>query len=553
MQTIAARVQPAVGRTFVALTIGRGKEEYAALSEVTAVLVPTPQETPICVEGTAALDETSLRHSLRVLAPLLQDTAASLGLGRPCFSVSVCNLNAASVQDREISIHGFSADTAIFVACLSALLGVPALPGVVATGHIASKAGAIRAVGGLAAKLSAASAHAEIHTVVYPDPESDDSFKTIAPEEQLRAMEAVIAGRDRLQLTPIRTVDDLIRATFSEGDLIRAALENDYFPDDAAGETADAAPPALRANLSERFWDYLARRLRGTELFRDHELLSARVRFSHSHGKYPAGFGAKLYQALASIPRNMRDLRLTFPLLSAEHTFMLVQLVSPADLPDLRRLLDAIAGDHFLVQPFLPAVSLDTGNEVLSVLLQEIDLNALAKKIGAPFDEARASFVLDRVTVETREEFVDVLTAFSHHVFNHVGTLSSDRDSDGLASDTFDALEKALARQGGMKSAFAEACSASHGGLRFVLDLLTDQFKNDAVSKHVTLTMNKTLQLLGYDERVAMVRALLDLLGPGLPDEFVSAPPEQFVQQVEPLIRAYVQSIDMIRRHVRAL
>lgn len=553
MQALDSTTKPAIGRALVALTLGRNQEECAVLSEVTAVHVTTPQEAPICLEGPIALNETALRHCESVVGPQLQGVAAALGLGRPCFSASFCNLSAASVLNREIAVHGFSADAAIFVACLSALLGIPALPGVVATGHIASKAGAIRAVGGLAAKLNAASAHADIHTVVYPHPDSDDSLDTIVPAEKLRAEEALIAARDRLQLTPIHTVNDLIRATFSEGDLIRAALESDYFPDGIAGQTADSAPPALIARISDRFWEHITRRLRGPERFRDQDLLSARIRFCHRNGIYPAGFGARLYHALASVPRTMRDLRLTFPLLSAADTFMLVQLASPTDLADLRLLLDAIAGDRFPVQPSLPAPASDTGNEVLSVLLQEIDLDVLARRIGAPFDEARASFVLDRVTVDTREEFSDVLTAFSHHVFSHAGTFSSDRDSDGLALDTFDALEKALARQGGMKAAFAEACSASHGGLRLVLDLLTDHFKKDAVSKQVTLIMNKTLQLLDYDERVAMVRALMDRLGPGLPDELASAPPEQFVHQAEPLIRAYVQSIANMRRHVRTL
>jgi len=94
--------------------------------------------------------------------------------------------------------------------------------------------------------------------------------------------------------------------------------------------------------------------------------------------------------------------------------------------------------------------------------------------------------------------------------------------------------------------------SATQGGMRYVLDVLTEQFKMEEQEKHIDHVFKDALDPLDWNARVALIQALLDRLGPHLPPEIRSAPPERFARRWETIVRTYTQSLDHVKKALRA-
>ena len=56
---------------------------------------------------------------------------------------------------------------------------------------------------------------------------------------------------------------------------------------------------------------------------------------------------------------------------------------------------------------------------MLEWLLAELSEKNLADKIGLPLDEARLSYVMDKVTVKDGYEFNETITAFYAHIYRY--------------------------------------------------------------------------------------------------------------------------------------
>jgi len=72
-----------------------------------------------------------------------------------------------------------------------------------------------------------------------------------------------------------------------------------------------------------------------------------------------------------------------------------------------------------------------------------------------------------------------------------------------VAKDAIALLERAFANGGGFEAALAEARYPAHGGLRRVLDVVTDQYKAEQRSKHVSRVVREAIDPLDWDARVA--------------------------------------------------
>lgn len=539
------------GRARLPATIGRDEGEVGIVLEVLAQRVPEPPSNATHVDGPIRVGEATRRQWDSHIVPLVQRLVRSLKLPYPYSTISVCNVGAASINDREIEVSGFSADAAVFLASISAALAIPLREGVVSTGHIASAHGAIRAVKGMPAKLDALRTNRNACRFLYPDPEADDSLKNIAPGESARLDEALRSARDWVELVPVRDIDSLIRGAFDERDLIVSALENKYFLENATASKDADVVPALSSDLPKRFWAYLTSAAQTARRFDDYDLLAMWARFHIQRGIYPKGAGARLYGTLAAVPSGVRNLRFRFPLLVPAETLDLVKLASPRDLEDVRRLLDAIVGDHLQTSALKLESIVEADDDVLAALLPEIDPDTLALEVGMHFDEARASFISVPIVVDTREDVMDVLSAFGQHLYPRTQEFVGPCDHEAMVAEMAAHLERAFARWGGINGAFAEAHQPTRGGMRFVLDVLVDELKAEAIRKRVAWSFTRALEPLDYEQRVQVMRALMKQLGPALPPDLRHAPPEQFVSHAQPLIQAYAQMLSNLRKRFR--
>ena len=166
-------------------------------------------------------------------------------------------------------------------------------------------------------------------------------------------------------------------------------------------------------------------------------------------------------------------------------------------------------------------------------------------------DTARATYMLDSLTVESSEQFYDSISAFYLHLQRHVHSPSESLDRNAVRADAIALIDKAFFNEGGLIAAMNEARDAVQGGMKFILDCMTEQFKTEGRNKHVNRVIKEALSPMEPDAKISFIRVLLNRLSPHLPEDIVSAPPERFVDHCEVIVKTYVKSLDKINEAFR--
>jgi len=512
--------------------------------------------------GPATFDGGVRRHVAEVILPTVDRILDALNVCPKKFEISLVNLSAASAADIGLKVSGFSVDVALFLALLSASLQMPIPPDVVATGHIASHDGDIRMVGQMPAKLGAAIADPSAGTFIHPSVDSDSSLSVLSEGEKQRAAEAIVRSKGQIRAIAVDNLADLLQATFPDETIIQASLQQGFFQAWDRGDInmhpAVEAVRVLVAGLESRFWAALERLLLNGEVGRAKDLLIARARFEINRKTYPANVGRRLLQLLRSLPPATRRLKMSFPLLPMKECIELSQFAGEADHEDVRLLFDAAAGRHVGAgaragtEP-QQAGTTDAGASTLDAVLSEINGDALARNIGLPIDTARAAYQMDAVTTESYELGANAVAAFYLHLLRHARSVVGAVDTRSVEADALDLLGRTFAKHGGVDAAFAEIRDGTHGGLRFVLDAMTEQFKLEQQNKYVNWVLKNALDPLDWARKVAFMAALLERLGPHLPEDVRSQPPERFAKHSETVVRHYVESLDRVKVLLRAI
>jgi hypothetical protein len=114
-------------------------------------------------------------------------------------------------------------------------------------------------------------------------------------------------------------------------------------------------------------------------------------------------------------------------------------------------------------------------------------------------------------------------------------------------------MDRTFARGGGAAAATAEAISGVQGGLRFVLDQMTEQFKRERQEAHVQHVIATAIDALDWDAKVGFVKEFLRRHPDVVPAELASEPPERFAKNYELIVRAYVNAMDGVKQMLRAM
>lgn len=555
------RPSATLGRAKTVLVFGEAGAEKAVVSAITARLCRSASRNRLDFRGPAVLTPSLLQHLRENVLPVVDHILERIWpeKRRKSFEVSVVNFGAASSMDVGCSLSGFSADVPVLLALLSAALNVPLPQDVITTGHIASNVGDIRAVRSLPAKLEAALGDPEIRRFIHPALDADASQKVLSPVERDRAQLALVHAKARLKTTGVSDIYELLQATIEEEILVQASLRGDFFKiapySGHQGSTLDRCIRFLTGENEDRFWRSLEAGLINGHATLAKALLLARVRYQVRKKSYPRGFGRKLLQLVRSLPPAIRRLEKCFPLLPLATCLQIAQLGVDQDPEDVQFLLDAVRGNALIAHEERPVPSASSsppskGNAIAAVeaVLREIDAETLARKIGKPIDAARASYALDGVTLESFDAYLDTLASFYLHLLRHIDAGPVYSDSKSMEAEALDLVNQAFADKGGQKAAWAEAQHGIHGGLRFVLDVMTEHFKTSQQAKHVSRVCKAALEPQDWDERVRFMQAFLDRLGPDLPQEIRSQPPEWFAQHHEIIVQTYVRSLDRVKQ-----
>ena len=524
----------------------------------------TGQLKGLIFSGPGKFTEKVRDHIAQTLSPVLAGLLAHLGLECPGFQISAVNLAAASWDHRGSEIAGYSADAPIFLAMLAAALGLELPEDLLCTGHIASPDGDIRMVGALVAKLAAASKEQAIKRFAYPDPMADGSLAPMLDPQEMQELHAALAAAKRsLSLYPLKDVADLVKVAFTREQLVLAGLRNGYFnvkePVNQSNGPVERAAVHFWAGLTERFWSALETNLLAGQLDKSISLLHAFVDYHSARKKYPRGFGKRLMVLLASIPASTRRLKLKFPLSPSKLGFELAGFAPVEDHPDAIIMLKALNGDVGGANKSEASPQKDSSghasvsNHALQNMITMINAGALAQKIGIPLDSARASYHLDSVLIDSHESFNDTVTSFVIHLLSRIRGIEADQPAEAYSGESFALLERTFARDGGVKGAMLEARTGVRGGMRYILDALTEQFKKEEREKEVNRVLLEALDPLDWDSQVAVIKALMERLWVHLPEDITSQPPERYANYVQLLSKAYVESMDHLNHTFQML
>jgi hypothetical protein len=554
---------PPIGRARTVLVFREDSASRAVLSVVVARVRRGKGRKRVVVRGPGQFEPPVLRHIEEVILPVVNRILECLAIRRrpKLFDLSVVNLGAASMADVGLSIEGFSSDAAILLALLSAALRTPLPQNLVTTGHVASSDGDIRAVAGLPAKLAAAIDDGGIEWFLCPALVNDGSLRVLSPAETEAAEAAVAAARTRLRVIEVADICQLVQAVWSDEALVAASLRCGFFnmtPAPTSGAIVEQTAEYLGAGNEKRFWRVLEAYLQEGHTLAASDLLRDRLKHHAARKEYPPDLGRRLFSLMLSVPPTVRRLKLVFPLVSMDACFALGRLATPSDHEDAQYLMDAVLGRfaspiHTVVQPKAPRPTNGRAAAIVRAVLSEIDREALAAKIGLPIDTTRAGYVLEQVITDSYDMFRETVCSFYRTLLHHTGAAPAPGDPEMIAAEAFALLERAFDEEGGAAAAWAEARHGTRGGLRYVLDHMTERFKAEQQSKHVSRIVKAAVDPLEWSERVEFIRGLFDHLGPHLPSDLRSQPPERFARQYEVLCQMYARSLDRVKDVLRSL
>jgi len=354
-----------------------------------------------------------------------------------------------------------------------------------------------------------------------------------------------------------------MKLVFGEEDIVAASLENGFFENGV--KITDLKEPANRAALyfvsgnNNRFWQILRRYLLTGNSEKAQEMLKLFASYHIDQEIYPAHFGDRLFSLICATPPAVRRIPDLFPLLDTGRCIHLAGFAeSDHDYEDVYKMLDANRGKvtQYIVRPNAYSSSMedlpDRGHNIFDMVVAKINELAMTENFGLKIDSARASFTLNSVTIGNYEEFLETITSFYIHLrcYENSEPVKS-IDQQRSRNEAVELLENTFRNNGGMEAALPRARDGTEGGMRKILDEMTDFYKLSQQQKHITAIFRQSVDSLCWDERVEFMRHAMERLKNFMPQELRNEPPERFARDYEAIIKAYVNGMDKFNQLLR--
>lgn len=525
-------------------------EDTAIVSTIIADCIPREGSPRLSFCGTVEFEESVRAHLEEIVLIHVDDILMSLNQTLPSFTLSAISIGAATSSEVDISITGFSIDASVFLALLSSALDIPVRQNIVITGHLGSSEGDILPVESLPAKCRAALLDTNVSAIVYPSLDSDISFKSMKANSYAEAIAAVRSCRGKLEVNEVRNTTGLIEKALDSIGIVLGALENDFFEKDGVYYTNERLSDLvgfLTAKNQAWFWDVLGENLLLRQTEASHKLIETFANYHIRKARYPTGFGEKLERLIISLPAAIRNASGLFPLLTKDLYIRLIQGAGKHDYDDVSLLHGALY-DKTKIRRNVPGSRVTTGPEsterdgLLSYMLEQLSPAFIEAEITRPYDEARAKYVIESITVETNDEFLDVVTAFFSHILHHTNKIQGSPDQGGISAEALAVLNRTFPGKKGYNEALSEARNGTRGGLRFLMDAMTEYLKQEAREKHILKTFKENIDPLDFVAKTRIIEEIIRLSGHFLPEHITLQPPERYALDYEEIVKAYIKS-----------
>jgi hypothetical protein len=555
------RTEAAVGHATAVLVFGRAEQQKAVTTVISTNVNDSSGRTRLGFRG-GQFSNRAKNHIRTIILPIIDRIMDSLGLPHKNYDISLANIGAASSHDISINVSGYSADVAVFLSLLSASLRLPLPESIMATGHISSVGGDIAAVKALPVKIKAARDNSAIQLFICPNIEGDFSLKVLTPREQEQSIAAIMAAKKNLRIKMVNDIGELIPLLFTEEDIVRAGLQVGFYSISGTFEGSDAVSRLLLyfcTDNSKRFWDALTSLFLSGTSDQAKELLRLFTQHHIRQQRYPRHIGRTLAQIMYSLPPAIRRSTIQYPLLDTGLCIRLVQFAKAQDHEDVYLLFEVNRGRPAVentvcsttqAKSFEPS---DTDCAAFDIVVSRINERAFAEKYGSGIDAARGTYLLHKATVKSSDEFFQIISGFYMQLARQCSITDEGIDYDNNRARAIELLNETYQQEGGIQRALADAKSGVNGGMRTILDKLTDRYKQEMFVHYRRKALIEAIDVQNWDEIITFMRGALKRLAPVLPPELREMPPERLARNYEQVVQAYLQSYDQIQRTLQTL
>lgn len=186
-------------------------------------------------------------------------------------------------------------------------------------------------------------------------------------------------------------------------------------------------------------------------------------------------------------------------------------------------------------------------------LISELDESKIAKEIAIKHDESRMKYSLKKNTVKNFDEFSFEIGKFTAYQVSKCISCGGSLSPDQASSWAKDLLEREYRRHGSnLIGAYNNAHDGTNGGMRAVLDTITDALKAESIERYVRSVFDRHIPPDSWPQKVLIMKQLFENFGTLFPATIRKDQPERYAQNYQELIRGYVgvlrQSSSMFNR-----
>lgn len=182
----------------------------------------------------------------------------------------------------------------------------------------------------------------------------------------------------------------------------------------------------------------------------------------------------------------------------------------------------------------------------LTRILDLLDERTIAQEVGIRNDFARERYQLRRVTVGTIDEFKEEIE--SYYRWHYAQTIGDTEMPGFMASGlAWEIVDQAYATSGGVKTAFRNAKTGTHGGLSAVLTGIGQHLKKEQEEKYIEWILREHVNPLDFDEITELMRQYLGRFGNFFPPGTEPSSPAELAMNWKELIKIHASVISTMR------
>lgn len=183
-----------------------------------------------------------------------------------------------------------------------------------------------------------------------------------------------------------------------------------------------------------------------------------------------------------------------------------------------------------------------------------LDERTIAREVGILHDETRLRFPLERNTVETFDEFSELVGGYFNYHFSHCFTDGGALPPSVAWGRAKEMLQRQYRRSNGdIVTCYNDAHDSTNGGMRAILDILADGLKEEAITYYVEAVFDRLVKANQWGDKVAIIREFIDRCGAELAGSIQADQPERYAHDYRMLIEAYVQGLRRTSSMFRSL